>query len=45
VIEMATNLVATNWTALATNSPTNGTFNFTDTQATNGSRFYRAVKQ
>jgi hypothetical protein len=44
-IQMATNLVASNWTALFTNSPTNGAFTFTDTGATNRSRFYRAVKQ
>jgi hypothetical protein len=44
-IEMATNLIAPNWTSLATNSPTNGTFTFTDTGATNRSRFYRAIKQ
>jgi hypothetical protein len=44
-IQMITNLASTNWTALVTNSPTNGTFSFTDTGATNRSRFYRAVKQ
>jgi len=44
-IQMATNLVAANWTAIATNSPTNGTFTFTDANATNSRRFYRAVKQ
>ena len=44
-IQASTNLALTNWTALATNSPTNGSFNFTDTHATNASRFYRAVKQ
>jgi len=44
-IQMATNLVAPNWTALVTNSPSNGTFTFTDPSATNRSRFYRAVKQ
>jgi hypothetical protein len=44
-IQMATNLVASSWTSLVTNSPTNGTFTFTDTGATNRSRFYRAVKQ
>ncbi|MGD0413487.1 MAG: LamG domain-containing protein [Verrucomicrobiota bacterium] len=44
-IQMATNLAAPNWTALATNSPTNGPFTFTDTAATNGARFYRAVKR
>jgi len=44
-IQMTTNLASPNWTALATNSPTNVTFNFTDTHATNAGRFYRAVKQ
>jgi hypothetical protein len=44
-IQMATNLVAASWASLVTNSPTNGTFTFTDTGATNRSRFYRAVKQ
>ena len=44
-VQMATNLVAASWTSLATNSPTNGTFTFTDSGATNRSRFYRAVKQ
>ena len=31
--------------SLVTNSPTNGTFSFTDTSATNKCRFYRAVIQ
>lgn len=44
-IQMTTNLVASSWTSLVTNSPTNGTFTFTDPNATNRSRFYRAVKQ
>ena len=44
-IQMATNLAAANWIPLVTNSPTNGTFTFSDTTATNRSRFYRAVKQ
>jgi hypothetical protein len=44
-VKTATNLVAPVWTSLATNSPTNGTFTFTDTSATNRSRFYRAVAQ
>ena len=44
-IQVSTNLVLTNWAALATNSPTNGTFAFTDTNATNKNAFYRAVKQ
>jgi len=44
-VQFSTNLALNNWTAVVTNSPTNGTFNFTDPQATNTSRFYRAVKQ
>ena len=45
IIQVATNLASPNWTALVTNSATNGTFTFTDPGATNRSRFYRAVKQ
>lgn len=44
-VQFSTNLVVSNWTAVATNSPTNGTFGFTDTHATNQNRFYRALKQ
>ena len=44
-IQFSTNLALSNWTAFVTNSPTNGIFSFTDTHATNKSRFYRAVKQ
>ena len=44
-IQISTNLALSSWTAVFTNSPTNGTFNFTDTSATNKSRFYRALKQ
>ena len=44
-IQTSSNLALTNWTALVTNSPTNGTFSFTDIYATNASRFYRALKQ
>jgi hypothetical protein len=44
-IQISTNLALSNWTAVVTNSPTNGTFNFTDPNATNASRFYRALKQ
>ena len=44
-IQTSSNLALTNWTALVTNSPTNGTFSFTDIHATNASRFYRALKQ
>jgi hypothetical protein len=34
-----------NWTALVPNSPTNGTFTFTDLGATSRNPIYRAVKQ
>lgn len=44
-LQFSTNLASPNWTAFATNSPTNGIFNFTDTSATNKNRFYRALKQ
>jgi hypothetical protein len=44
-IQVSTNLGLPNWTALTTNSPTNGPFSFTDSNATNASRFYRAVAQ
>ena len=44
-IQISTNLATSNWTAIVTNSPANGTFNYTDTSATNNSRFYRAVNQ
>lgn len=44
-IQTSTNLASSNWTALTTNSSTNGTFSFTDTNATNTSCFYRAMKQ
>jgi hypothetical protein len=44
-VQMTTNLPASSWMPLVTNSPTNGTFTFTDPGATNKSRFYRAVKQ
>jgi len=43
--EMAANLAGPNRTALATHSPIQGTFTFSDTDATNRSRFNRAVKQ
>ena len=42
-IQEATSLASPNWTALAIDSPTNGTFSFTDTSATNKSRFYGLV--
>ena len=44
-IQTSTNLSLANWIGLVTNSPTNGTFSFTDSHATNASRFYRAAKQ
>ena len=44
-IQATTNLPASSWMPLVTNSPTNGTFTFTDVNATNNRRFYRAVKQ
>ena len=46
-IQTSTNLALSKWTSLITNSPspTNGTFNFTDTHATNQNRFYRAAAQ
>jgi hypothetical protein len=44
-IQFSTNLALPNWTAFATNSPTNRTLSFTDPSATNKSRFYRAMKQ
>jgi hypothetical protein len=40
-----TNVSSAGWTALVTNSPTNGTFGFIDTHATNKTRYYRALKQ
>ena len=43
VVQAATNLLSGPWAALVTNSTANGTFGFTDTAATNNSRFYRAV--
>ncbi len=44
-IQYTTNVAVSNWTALVTNSPTNGSFSFTDTNATKTSRFYRAAMQ
>lgn len=46
-IQVATSLLPTDtvWTALTTNSPTNlGTFDYTDTHATNSSRLYRGQR-
>ena len=48
IIQAAVNNLSptSTWTPLATNSmPANGTFDFTDVNATNSSRFYRAIKQ
>jgi hypothetical protein len=44
-IQISTNLALSNWTAVITNSPTNGVFTFSDTHATNSNRFYRGVTQ
>jgi hypothetical protein len=44
-IQISTNLATSSWTPVFTNSPTNGTFSFTDPNATNKYRFYRSVKQ
>jgi alpha-L-arabinofuranosidase len=41
-IQMATNLVSTNWLTLATNSSPNGILNLTNTLSS-GAQFYRAV--
>ncbi len=45
IIQVSTNLAAHNWISLATNAPVGGTFNITDSHATNQSRFYRALQQ
>lgn len=42
-VEYLSNLVSNNWQTLTTLSLTNSPSNWTDTQATNSSRFYRAV--
>jgi hypothetical protein len=44
-VQVSTNLGSPGWTALVTNSPTNGTFGVTDPGATNANRFYRVMKQ
>jgi hypothetical protein len=44
-IQVSTDLSAKTWANITTNSPANGPFNFIDYQATNVSRFYRAVAQ
>jgi hypothetical protein len=41
VLQTSTNLVT--WLGVATNSPFNGTFQFTDAQATEGNKFYRVL--
>ena len=43
-IEVKASLAIKDWTALVTNSCANGTFTFTDVQATNARRFYRAAQ-
>ena len=42
-IEVATNLLSTNWQVLTNLTLTNGPTSLTDTQATNSCRFYRAI--
>ena len=44
IIQMSTNLPANNWIPIFTNVATGGTFNYSDANATNLSRFYRAVQ-
>jgi hypothetical protein len=44
-IQTSTNLAGTNWTTLfITNNPATNSFVITDPRATNGHRFYRALK-
>jgi hypothetical protein len=45
VIQVSTNLAGNNWIPVSTNTATGGSFNYTDTHATNTSRFYRAMQQ
>lgn len=45
IIQASTNLDGNNWVPIATNTASGGTFNFTDSHATNSGRFYRAVQQ
>jgi uncharacterized repeat protein (TIGR03803 family) len=45
IVEMNTNISGNNWISISTNTATGGTFNFTDTHATNASRYYRVVQQ
>jgi hypothetical protein len=42
---MGTNLSQSTWTSLVTSSPASGAFNFSDTHASNASRFYRTLEQ
>lgn len=44
-VQASGGLSPANWTGIVTNSPTNGTFTYTDTSASTQTRFYRAVKQ
>ena len=43
-IEMTTNLTATTWTDITTNSAVTGSFDYTDLGAPASQRYYRAVK-
>lgn len=45
IIQMSTNLAGNNWIPVTTNTATSGSFNYTDTHATNMSRYYRAMQQ
>jgi hypothetical protein len=42
VVQMSTNLAVTNWIAVSTNTPVNGTLNLTNVKSS-GAQFYRAV--
>jgi hypothetical protein len=42
VIQMSTNLTATNWIAISTNTPASGTLNLTNAMSSSA-QFYRAV--
>jgi hypothetical protein len=44
VIQVSINMAVNNWLSVVTNTATGGTFSFSDTHATNTSRFYRAVQ-
>ena len=45
IVQVNTNISGNNWISISTNTATGGTFNFTDTHATNASRYYRVVQQ